>query len=197
MRGLSLKGSVRAALGEELDSIHFGDKFSGQTEGSPRARDEAEGLEPCLGWAERAARLRGHQAVLGAVGKTRETLTQLGDHPTLFSQKSQSGEGSGLRTQASLRCHRRGRRDRAAEGRSAGARRAALLGPQGAVSAGHWAGGRQLCMATALPCPPAGAPCQEVLAWGAGRGGLQGGGLHHCPGGCPALVAMLCWPWGG
>ena len=102
MRGLSLKGSVRAALGEELDNIRFGDKFSGQTEGSPRARDEAEGLEPCLGWAERVARLRGHQAVLGAVGKTRETLTQLGDHPSLFSQKSQSREGRGLRTRAPL-----------------------------------------------------------------------------------------------
>lgn len=130
MRGLSLKGSVRAALGEELDSIRFGDKFSRQTEGSPRARDEAEGLEPCLGWAERAARLRGHQAVLGAVGKTRETLTQLGDHPSLFSQKSQSREGRGLRTRAPLRRHRRGWRDRTAEGRRAGAGLAARLAPR-------------------------------------------------------------------
>lgn len=93
MRGLSLKGSVRAALGEELDSIHFGDKFSQQTEGSQRARDEAEGLEPRLGWAERAARLRGRQAVLGAVGKTRETLMQLGDTPPplVFSEVTEQG----------------------------------------------------------------------------------------------------------
>ena len=34
MRVLSVKGSVRAGLGEELDSFCFGDKFSQQTEGS-------------------------------------------------------------------------------------------------------------------------------------------------------------------
>ena len=173
MRGLSLKGSVRAALGEELDSIRFGDKFSGQTEGSPRARDEAEGLEPCLGWAERAARLRGHQAVLRAVGKTRETLTQLGDHPTLFSQKSQSREGSGLRTQASLRRRRRGRRDRAAEGRSAGAGRAAPAGPPGRCECWPLGWGRQLCMARLSPARPLALPARKC--W---HGGQDGAGFR-------------------
>lgn len=49
----------------------------------------------------------------------------------LVFSKSQSREGSGLRTQASLHRHRRGRRDRAAEGRRAGARVAGLAGPLG------------------------------------------------------------------
>lgn len=72
------------------------------------------------------------------------------------------------------------------------------LGPWGSVSAGHLGWGASHVHGHGSPCPPTGVPARKC--WRReqdGAGGVQGSGLHHCPGDCPALVAMLCWLWGG
>lgn len=130
-------------------------------------------------------------SVWGQPGKPSRSL----EAPPLFSQRSQRGEGGGLRTRASLHCGRRGRRGRAAEGRSAGAGMAAPAGPLGAVNAGHPGWGASAVHGHGSPLPA----CWRSQPGSPGMGGRTGQGSGRwapslpgrLPGpGCVAMLAL-------
>lgn len=164
------------SLRRELDSIHFGDKFSQQT-GEPRRLEMGEDWA-YFGWAERTAEAEGTPGCPGAVREQGDPHAAWRPPLPCFSGKYWQREGSELRPVPSFR-RRRAERRRLLRVQARGPGGWPGWAPSRAKVLATWAGGVTQCMCSSAclgACLPGG-------GWRGEQDGAGGSGavrLHHC-----------------